>query len=354
MRKLLFFTSLFFGFFALCSQNVFCTDAYPLHAAAFNNDVKKMSELIASGAPDCTINARNDKMETPLLKAVEGHASAAVDFLLGRGADTDSIAADGTSPVYLAVVMYFTTSLPETFDILENLLKAGANPNFPDKIGNTSLHISCFFDTYSGFIMELLLRYNGDPRIRNNKLQTPLILAAEYSNNDAMGILLKDDRTEINAQDENDWTALHLTVDSSNYEGMLLLLEDNADSNIQNRNYEYTPLFYVKDPSFIYPLAKYNAKLNIRDYKGDTFLHTLAKDPAKNAVSMALIKSGARFRIKNKNKETAYDIARKHRNFKLLLDINEYESSVKKNIIDEMREYRQIKKDLEKSCTLPS
>jgi ankyrin repeat protein len=57
------------------------------------------------------------------------------------------------------------------------LLQLGANPNIGDKDGNTCLHMAVVNNSIS--IIELLLVYDADPFMKNNKKHTPY----DYSSN---------------------------------------------------------------------------------------------------------------------------------------------------------------------------
>lgn len=71
-----------------------------------------------------------------------------------------------------------STSGRKDIEKSKKLLEKGANPNYRDESGYTTLHIASQ-DNKVEFV-KLLLKYGGDPSIKNNDGKTAYNLAAEY------------------------------------------------------------------------------------------------------------------------------------------------------------------------------
>lgn len=102
-----------------------------LHIAAVRSDVERATQLLLAGA---RIDARSPDGLTPLHWACLSKAPCPmVELLLQHGVYIDTVGDEGTTPLMLAV----ETKKP---DVVEQLLKAGANTNAQDFRGFTALH----------------------------------------------------------------------------------------------------------------------------------------------------------------------------------------------------------------------
>ena len=124
------------------------TSTTPLHRAADEGNVDQIQSLIASGAD---INAKNERGETPLHKAV-----------LGRG--------DHKSLVRL-------------------LVAHGANPNAKDQIGNTPLYKVAQWASID--VAEVLISAGADVNAKNKDGKTPLTMAIEKGHQEVVDLLRK-------------------------------------------------------------------------------------------------------------------------------------------------------------------
>lgn len=95
--------------------------------------------LNAQSTPDPSLEQRNAVGYTPLMLAANAGNTEQVKQLLAQGADVNAKASDdyGMSVLELAV---FNGNEPKTTEIVDILLKAGANTALQDKRGNTALH----------------------------------------------------------------------------------------------------------------------------------------------------------------------------------------------------------------------
>ena len=276
--------------------------------AVQNRDLAKMQELLNRGA---NINARSsvnryyalqyavDWPDVNLVKLLPGVAQqgggdvdpkvrptpadtkAIVKLLLDRGAD---VQAGGNRALFNAA----EEAGPE---IVQLLLKKGANPKARDAEGNTVLMSAAQGDFLKA--MRVLLDAGADPKAVNESGQTVLMKAAsvrvggEVKNHLAMLKLLLDRGVDVNAKDKegktallhavHEWrseaggvlsypeilsvllargadvnardnkgnTALMIAVQAGNIRGVKILLEKGATANLQNRD-GWTAMKYAK------------------------------------------------------------------------------------------------------------
>ncbi len=126
-----------------------------------------------------------------------------VKFLADRGADLDEIFALSPEVMTNALNVSITADRPDIADIL---LSHGADPNFRDPTGRTSLVYAVVTDED---IVRLLLEYGADPNIADKNERTPLMLAAlDVGTEPGIMESLIQHGADINAQDEDGMTAL--------------------------------------------------------------------------------------------------------------------------------------------------
>lgn len=97
-------------------------------------------------------------------------------------------------------------------EIIELLLRNGANPNQADKIGNTALHIAVYEQDEN--IAKLLLNNGADTALKDLKGNTPLHIAAEESNA-RLAQLLIESEANVNSQNTEGNTPLHVAIQST-------------------------------------------------------------------------------------------------------------------------------------------
>ena len=173
---------------------------------------------------------------TPLFLAVLKKNAELVDLLLKNGANPnvkDEAAADAT-PLLKAVQELDT-------DIVSLLLGANANPNLPDLSGWTPLHWAVGQPT----VIEKLLSAKAEVDARNKMGETALHCAAGCGLKPATELLL-DHGAEINARDNMGDTPLHLATLAGRTEEAEFLLTKGANPNLAN-NEGKTPLDWAKN-----------------------------------------------------------------------------------------------------------
>lgn len=105
----------------------------PLIDASRSGDAAAVGHLIAQGADPNEAAGQNNW--TPLLHAIHTHATGSVAALIDGGADVNRLAGDGITPLMMAAGYGYT-------DIVELLLRRGANPRIVDPHGASALDLA--------------------------------------------------------------------------------------------------------------------------------------------------------------------------------------------------------------------
>ncbi|KAM9761468.1 oxysterol-binding protein-related protein 1 isoform 2-T2 [Menidia menidia] len=169
----------------------------------------------------------------------------------------------GWTPLHLAC--YFGHR-----DVVEELLKAGADVNLPNNIGDTPLHKAAF--TARKEVVMLLLHYDACATVINGTAQIPKDVT---QNAEIRGMLEAAERTEERKLEEK-------------------LLEAAREGELST----LTQLLNRKKPPDI----------NCTDLLGNTPLHCAAYR-GQRQCALKLLKSGASPSSKNKNDQTVFDLA---------------------------------------------
>ncbi|AVL95171.1 ankyrin repeat protein [Moumouvirus australiensis] len=148
--------------------------------AANSGDFLGLKRFIKINIDMIGINNRVGK-ETPLTLATWWNNLKLIKLLIKFGADINIPENEnGWSPLIIACIRHTVNS----YEIIEYLLKNGADINHQDIKGRTALFKTC--ELYLGsrtHIVELLLRHNAYPDIRDNNGDTALIITSKTLNN---------------------------------------------------------------------------------------------------------------------------------------------------------------------------
>ncbi|KAL7304491.1 hypothetical protein TKK_0003283 [Trichogramma kaykai] len=264
---------------------------------------------------------------------------------LGLGQDTNHLQREtGESPLHL-LLSPTRENDNEVRQMIELLLKKGADPNVANLSGSTPLHKMCEYrDCSSIGTIERFLSVCDDVRqqvnidARDNEGRTPLHLAAELRRQEVVLLLLrrgadpnvaneigrtpmhlvamlnqfygaeitkmvfeisaeKQRPVRINAQDRWGDTPLHLTMPWGDKKVFKTLLRRGADPNLANK-YGTTPLHAVcrrdRDDGFVRILfeicdkRQLTVQINARDSDGKTPLQLAVANLLPNAIDVLL------------------------------------------------------------------
>ena len=261
--------------------------ATPLHSASYMSKLEATRVLLDNGA---NIHAKNIQGRTPLHIVSQDRYSisepALVELLLSRGADVNERDNDQATPFLLA-------SLCLKPEIAEKLLQNGADVNAVNIHGQNALHLVSQsphpdYQESGRLLLEAGVDLNG----RANDGRIPLHLAGFYGQVYVAEALLEY-AAQVNATDISGHTPLHqVTLGISNYDyktsGMQLwdqkqhparviwlaelLFEHGADVNAQNKDHE-TPLHLasrLRLHEMTRLLLNHGAKVDVMNSEGKT------------------------------------------------------------------------------------
>jgi ankyrin repeat protein len=217
-------------------------------------------------------------------------------------------------------------------EIIELLVKAGADVDQRDNEGNTPLHGAAQRGNLRA--AEALIALGADPHARHLPLRSGyeghsvLDLAAGFGGSeDLVKLLLKRGCKVIELKGNNSRSAIHFACvgfcrrgKRSNGDIIDLLVKEVKDINVRNDLRE-TPLLVAAEHLAVetieHLLKNYKElDLNAQDFKGDTALHLAADYHTKRqgelcaAVIRLLLKHGAKTTITNRKGQTALDVAK--------------------------------------------
>lgn len=140
-----------------------------LDYAARSGDVATMRLLVDAGAP---IEAQGQDSNGPLVWAAWSGNVAAIQYLLGKGADANRRIFVPTLPAYISALEAAIGA--RNADIVKVLLKSGADPNLEvDNYGNTPLHRASYWQSKYE-VVEALVEAGAKVEAVNQSERTPL------------------------------------------------------------------------------------------------------------------------------------------------------------------------------------
>ena len=307
-------------------------------------DLKALDRFVKAG---WDVNERNEKGQTPLLRAVEACRPDLVTDLIFKGADPNIADANGKTP--LMASMRFLGIDGQRMTAM--LLLKGANVEATTKDGQTALTAAAAAGHDYGVMW--LIAAGADPLARTPK--GPLI---EYANHPPTAWLLKRfgspdrkpevedttpngrlfsairkgslDETEAALKDgasasavDKSGPALSWAAMCGRFEIVDLLITNGADINQQFPNTGWHVLHDLASwgpaqgnpdvaAEHIEKLLKLGANPDIQSKDGTTPLMVAAKAGLKGANTQALVKGGASLTIRNKEGLTVLGVARKY------------------------------------------
>ena len=285
----------------------------------------------------CHVNAKNKNNETALILACEKGNKYAINVLLNAGADSNIADAYGETclhciarndcctEVLQAIISHgadvnatskknvtalMLACVDMNADAINELLKAGADPNIADDKGATCIH-HAVFDGCSKDVLEIIVNHGGDVNVTNKNNRTTLILACKKGNNDAINVLFNAG-ADPNIIDANGATCIHYAVvEGCSKDVLEIIVNHGADVNATDKNHVTAlMLACVKgNKDVINVLLNAGADPNIADGKGATCIYHAVGEGCSKDVLETIVNHGADVNAKNKFNRTALLIA---------------------------------------------
>ena len=284
-------------------------NATALHFAALACQLEAVEALLTAGAD---VNAETDAGQTPLwmaasdkwmsVEAGEGCADVA-RALLAAGARLHARDDLGQTPLYVAA----TYDSPRVAKIL---IEAGDEVDARDNVGRTALYVAA--QKHHVGTVKVLLQHGADVNARDDwHGDTPLIHACFATGfSEVWGILI-DAGAEVDARNDEGWTALHNAALYSEVEGARFLLARGADVNEKADLHGHTPLTATRGnrSAEMWRLLLYaGADVKAKGYQGMTALHNAAAWGDLEGAKV-LLAHGAVVNMRDWNGFTPLDLA---------------------------------------------
>ena len=264
--------------------------------------------------------------QTPLILAIEDGRTEIIELLLKNNADTDySCPFTGENAIHEAVrlgdlpimtiLLNHINDIDETdnqgitglhlavkeghFSIIEILIERGSRVNEKDSWKWTSLHWAALNGDKK--VIELLLARGADINAVTNEGLSPLHIAAGEGNYLAMELLLNKG-AYINIVDNSNSTPLQYVVSNpgDDYQLVEKMIIRGANINTQDINGDSALHIAINCWNFEITriLLKYNANIDMQNLEGNTALH-ISVDMLWYEISKLLILYRAKTDIKN-------------------------------------------------------
>ncbi|KAJ5177912.1 ankyrin [Penicillium coprophilum] len=220
-----------------------------LHIASKNGNAG-LARILIENRKDASLEIKNESNETPLLTATVNKYYDIAVLLIDAGADINARHVDGRTALNIAlengdlslfealirkqkglsgvqddlkVKALFVAAEKENPGMFDTLLEAGGNLEIRSDDGETALHFAARSGN-CGIINSILDRKMPLIDEMDNFKKTPLLIAAENGNHDALATLLECG-ANVETQDDKQWTILHYAAKNGDLELVQWLLD---------------------------------------------------------------------------------------------------------------------------------
>eukprot|EP00210_Caulerpa_lentillifera_P001155 g1112.t1 len=249
-------------------------DEQHLRDAAEAGDIVSVKEIIKL-SPEIDLNSTDDQGHTALYRASFYGRTQVVEFLLKQGANADLDDMDGQTSLHVAAERGFGR-------ITQALLEKTKDVNVQNLVGSTPMLSAAQNGNIS--VLRELLKFGADPNTANNNEETPLWAATKAGHEDFVRVLLEfTTKNEIHLRMNGHaavtgQTPLHVAAERGDERIARLLLDFGASKEVRDATGS-TPLFIAADKGrtrTVSLLLDYGASVNSINDHGETPLYVSA------------------------------------------------------------------------------
>jgi ankyrin repeat protein len=290
----------------------------------------KFARILLEHGADANVKRNNGKTPLRLLLESqirdEGEALDLICLLLDHGAMVNRRDVNNQTPLHLAMGR-------DWVKLAQVLLKHGADADAANDDGKSLLHLLSerrIRDEGNALdLIRLSLGYGADVNRRDEKKQTPLLLAMRQGSSKLVKILLENG-ADSNAKNDNGKTSLHmlsghLMNEEDAVDRARLLLEHGAEVNIRD-NDNQTPLLLAMGRDLfklVRTLIEHGADADAANNGSKTPLHILSESRTYDEGSALhliwlLLENGVEVNRRDKNNQTPLLLAMRQGRSKLV------------------------------------
>lgn len=264
--------------------------------------------IIFNAKPD--VNARNSRGETALMLCIREYTAIdpriPASMLAIPGIALDIQDENGNSAMHIAAA--FRINMDKAAYVVDALGEKNANPNLQDKYGRTPLFLAIEVDNAQA-IGVLLDKFKADPNIKCDDGNCPVLFAAQHGNIPLLQALIGKN-ADLNVRDKKGATPLVLALGEPAMRDFLIESGVDLEAQVMDRGMKILHFaienFGDGEPACY--LIEKGADPDSTDMFGDTPLHYAARE--RNLVVVkALIGKKADVNRQNKKGETPVFLA---------------------------------------------
>ncbi|XP_072316501.1 B-cell lymphoma 3 protein homolog [Eucyclogobius newberryi] len=210
---------------------------------------------------------------------------------------------DGDTPLHIAVVQ---GNMPVVYKLLQIFLLEHKSPDIYNNLRQTPLHLAVI--TQQANMLEALLKAGADPTALDRNGQTALHLCCEYDQPECLSLLLslRSAAACLEIRNYDGMSSLHLAVLHGHKDLATILLNAGADINAMDNKSGQSPLMHAVESNNVnmaHFLIENGCDVNSQSYSRNTALHSACGRGQEDTVRL-LLKNGADSGLKNYHNDT--------------------------------------------------